>query len=472
MIRTSAKVVLAGAVAAVLSLVLSATVFHKPVSDGSAGAADGSPFQITGNAAIRKATGTPTPPTGTQATLWANRATASITLEGSGRVVLGATADYCDAWPIVQVTVDGKVVGRTTITSKADYGAYPVGTPVAAGTHKVVIQMINDLYRPPCDRNVHVASARLEQPIESAPAPTPPASSIPTLGPLPPAPSPTATTTPTTQPPTNPAPAPVPPGARPGPGNTGVPDGTKLTLHNGDLTVNKDGTVIDSLDIHGFLNIQASNVTVRRSIIRGGVATGPGFKALVAAYGTHRNFLIEDSTLVASNPSGWMDGLKGRNFTARRLEISRVVDTTLIFGDNVTVEDSWYHDNAYYTPWPSVWDNRTHSDSLQIQGGNNIKVRNNVFEGAANSAVMLTQDYTRTSNVEISGNWLSGGLVCTVNFTKQDPPMTNMVIKDNRFGPVVGQNRCAVIAAPTQPVILSGNTFVDTGGPVMLSKGA
>jgi hypothetical protein len=167
-----------------------------------------------------------------------------------------------------------------------------------------------------------------------------------------------------------------------------------------------------------------------------------------------------------------MDGLKGRNFTARRIDVSRVVDTSLIFGDNVTIESSWFHDNAYYTPWPSAPDNRTHSDSLQIQGGRNILVRNNTFEGAANSALMLTQDYALTGDVQIVGNWLSGGLVCTVNFTKVDPPMTNMVIKDNRFGPDVGDNRCAVIAAPTQPVTLINNTFVDTGGLVSLSKGA
>ena len=289
--------------AAVLSLVLSATVFNQPTSTGTAGAAGASPFQVSGNAAIRRATGTPAPPSGTHATLWANRAWATITLEGSGRVVLGAIADNCDGWPIARVTVDGAVVGQTTVDSKTDYGAYPVGAPLAAGTHKVTISMINDRYRPPCDRNLHVGFARLDQSAAVPPAPVP----ITTLGPLPPAPSPTASPpkpSPTTAPP--PAPAPPPSGGRPGPGNTGVPDGTKLTVHSGDLTVSKDGTVVDGLDIRGFLNIKASNVTVRRSVIHGGVATGPGFKALVAAYGDHRNFVIEDSTLVAANPpAGW-----------------------------------------------------------------------------------------------------------------------------------------------------------------------
>lgn len=252
-----------------------------------------------------------------------------------------------------------------------------------------------------------------------------------------------------------------------------MPTGTKLTVHPGDLTVRKDGTVLDGLDIRGFLKIEASDVTVRRSVIRGGTASGPGFKALVAAYGDHRNLVIEDSTLIAANPSGWMDGIKGHNFTARRIDVSRVVDTSLVFGDNVTIEDSWFHDNAYFTPWPSAPDNRTHSDSLQIQGGRNIVVRNNVFEGAHNSAMMLTQDRSPIADVQVTGNWLSGGLVCTVNLSEKDKaPMTGVVLKDNRFGPDVGDNRCAVIAAPTTTVGMSNNVFVDTGEVVRVSRGA
>jgi hypothetical protein len=180
----------------------------------------------------------------------------------------------------------------------------------------------------------------------------------------------------------------------------------------------------------------------------------------VAAYGEHRNFVIEDSTLEAANPSGWMDGLKGRNFTAGG-STSPVVDTSLIFGDNVTIEDPGSTTTRTTRPGRRP-DNRTHSDSLQIRGGYNIRVRNNTFEGAANTAVMLTQDYAdgrRRDQRQLAVR----RLVCTVNFSKVDPPMSDVVIKDNRFGPDVGDNRCAVIAAPSQPVSLSNNVFADTG---------
>src|SRR4051794_7989522 len=48
--------------------------------------------------------------------------------------------------------------------------------------------------------------------------------------------------------------------------NTGVPPGTGLKA-SGAITVSVPGTVIDSLDIKGMINITADNVTIRRSKI-------------------------------------------------------------------------------------------------------------------------------------------------------------------------------------------------------------
>ncbi len=39
---------------------------------------------------------------------------------------------------------------------------------------------------------------------------------------------------------------------------SGVPAGTALTVHDGDLTVTEAGTVVDSMDIHGYLRIKAA----------------------------------------------------------------------------------------------------------------------------------------------------------------------------------------------------------------------
>ena len=454
-------------------------------SGDSASAALKSQFTVA-NGTIRKATGSPRPDTGSQATLWSNDSTATTTLQGSGRVVVGAIGDECGGWPTVEVTVDGRRVGASTIVDAKNYGTYPVGQMVAEGTHSVVLRLVNDRYDPPnCDRNLHIGYARMETTTDAAPAPIPSfrptEQPIPTLDPPAPVPTtpkpsssaPTSTSAPA--PPAPPAPtgpAPGPPSTgRPGPANTGVPDGTKLTVHNGDLSITKDGTVIDSLDINGYLKINASNVTVRRSIIRGGpYATGPGVAALVSAYGNHRNFVIEDSTLVAARPSPYLDGIKGRNFTARRLDVSNVVDTSLIFGDNVLIENSWMHGTTYYKPFAGTWDNQTHNDNLQIEGGTNIVVRNNVFESAHNAGIMMTQNYSRTSDVRITGNWLSGGS-CTVNLSEKGKgPFKGIRLEGNRFGSssIAG---CAVIAPSTSDVTVNGDVFEATGARVTIRKG-
>jgi hypothetical protein len=301
---------------------------------------------------------------------------------------------------------------------------------------------------------------------------------IPTIGPLPTASAP-GKPTPSAPAPSRssssaPAPAPRPPtGGAPGPDNTGVPAGTKLTAHQGDLTVTKDDTVVDTMDIHGFLIIQANRVTVRNSMIRGTYAPGPGGKALVADYGNNTGLVIEDSTLRPDKPSAYVDGLKGRNFTARRLDISNTVDTAQIFGGtSTTIEDSWLHDLAYYSPYPLQPDNQTHNDGVQIEGGQNILLQNNTIERAHNSAIMVTQNYARTSNVQVVSNRLSGGNVCTVNLSEKGKgPIVGFTLKSNTFGPDLGQNGCAVIAPTSSPVTMIGNVL-DSGGAVSVRKGA
>ncbi|WP_309232045.1 carbohydrate-binding domain-containing protein [Micromonospora tarensis] len=127
----------------------------------TANAAEPSPFTVV-EGAIRTATGTPVPASGTHASLWGNSSYATTTSTGSGRVLIGAIGDYCEGWPTVRVTVDGVSVGQTTIVSATSYGTYPVGAAVDAGQHTVRVQLVNDFRTDACDRNVHIAYARME----------------------------------------------------------------------------------------------------------------------------------------------------------------------------------------------------------------------------------------------------------------------------------------------------------------------
>ncbi|RKR92249.1 calcineurin-like phosphoesterase family protein [Micromonospora pisi] len=130
---------------------------------GTANAAEPSQFTVV-EGAIRTATGTPVPASGTHASLWGNSSYATTSITGSGRVLIGAIGENCQGWPTVRVTVDGVSVGQTTIVSATSYGTYPVGTVVGAGQHNVKIQFVNDFRAEPCDRNVHIAYARMETP--------------------------------------------------------------------------------------------------------------------------------------------------------------------------------------------------------------------------------------------------------------------------------------------------------------------
>jgi hypothetical protein len=331
-----------------------------------------------------------------------------------------------------------------------------VGQAVGAGTHRVKITFTNDHRTSACDRNVHVAYARMEQ---TAPPTTAPVTTRPATPPA----------GPTTRPPTA---SPTRPGGRPGPNNTGVPDGYPLRVHNGDLTITQNGAVVDGLDVRGFVNVRASNVTIRNSIMRGR-DPGPNSRgsSIISAHGEHTNLVVEDSTLEGAVVSGWLNGLTGRNFTARRLDISRVVDNIMVFGDDVVVRDSWLHGNFHITPWPAQPDNMTHDDNIQFEGGTNILIQNNTMEGAYNAALMVTQNWGRSSGIRLVGNYLTGG-GCIVNLSEKGKgPITNVSLESNVFGTSRVAN-CGVIAAPTSTPRMANNIWEATGQPVVVRRGS
>ena len=236
------------------------------------------------------------------------------------------------------------------------------------------------------------------------------------------------------------------------------------------MTITQDGTVIEGLDIHGFVDVRASNVTIRNSIVRGG-DPGTVNMSLISAYGDHTNLVIQDTTLVGAYPSPYLDGLKGLNFTATRLDISNVVDTVLIFGDNATVQDSWLHGNTHFEVDPRTPDGFSHDDNIQIEGGRNIVVRGNTMEGAGNAAIMVTQNVARTREVTVSGNWISGGW-CSINLSEKGKgPIEAFVVQNNEFGPS-DKYECGVIAPPTSAVTMINNVYAQSGDVVTVTRGA
>jgi hypothetical protein len=262
----------------------------------------------------------------------------------------------------------------------------------------------------------------------------------------------------------------IPVGGQPGLGNTGVPAGVALRSHVGNLVITQAGATYDALDIHGFVIIQAPNVTITRSIIRGGVAkagTSTGLVNDTDSSGTH--FVLKDSELVPEYPSVAIDGIQGSNYTLSGVDIHGTVDGAKVFGNNVTIERSWLHGTVSYAHDPYQNNGPTHNDAIQVLGGQNILITGNTIDGGSNSALQITQDHSAVSGLTFTNNWVDGG-ACSANIA--DKPMSSMSginISNNTFGHTSLYKNCAIIVSSGVSMQDSGNTWADTNQPVAVT---
>lgn len=241
----------------------------------------------------------------------------------------------------------------------------------------------------------------------------------------------------------------------------GVPAGTTMAkVVNGNVTVTVDNTVIDRWDIRGYVSIKAKNVVIRNSYIRG-TAT-PAKNDLLRVQSDAYSVTVENSTLKASTRTPDQDGVKGWNFTLRRVDISNVVDPVHIHGSNVLIENSRLHDNAHFLEDPNWGGTPSHSDSIQLQKGSNITIRNNQISGAGNAALMLTQDAGTVSNVTLTGNHIDGG-ACSINIKKTTTAPKSVTIANNTFGRGQIYKNCAVRVPTDFSLDMRSNLWVDGG---------
>ena len=248
---------------------------------------------------------------------------------------------------------------------------------------------------------------------------------------------------------------------KPDASNTGVPAGTALRVVYGDLEVTTPGTVLDGIDLRGFLRVKARDVTVTRSIIRGGPAVR--VEGVVTVAPTATNFVISDSEVYPSQPSVMLDGIKGANFTARRVEVWGGVDNIKVHGSNVLVESSYLHDQNYYASDPLQGGGATHNDALQVLGGDNVRAVGNtlVSRKELNAAVQVTQDFAPVTRMVLARNWIDGG-GCSVNVNhKKLTELRGISVTDNIFGRNTRYSSCAVILTTRAYPTLSGNRYTD-----------
>jgi hypothetical protein len=249
---------------------------------------------------------------------------------------------------------------------------------------------------------------------------------------------------------------------KPSDATTGVPSGTKLTQYNGDLTITQAGTVIDGLDIHGFVTVKAANVTIKNSIVRGGKSKGYAV-GLITNYG-YGNLIIDHVDVIAQYPSVYFDGIKGWDFTARYVHVVGNVDSVKIHGDNVSVQNSLLENTVYYSSDPAQGGGPTHNDNVQILQGSNIKITGNTIRGATNFAILGGAEQNNVS-LTLTNNWLDGGH-CTVKLQVKNSWSETATVTGNKFGPNRAVSSCPFTAYPAVKLTQSGNTMELTGAVV------
>lgn len=217
----------------------------------------------------------------------------------------------------------------------------------------------------------------------------------------------------------------------PTPATTGVLPGSNLKRVNGELTITSPGTYAN-LDIHGFVNVRAANVTIVNSIVRGGKNAVSSRGLINAVHPAVSNLVVEGVKLQPEYPSRSLTGILGHDYTAKCVDVYQTVDGFGVFNThkpgaptNVTIQQSFCHELAYFSPEPNQKDNKTHNDCVQIQGGSGTIVRDNWLHAGlsskagtlnyphpqAMSTIMLNDNVGKTTRVQVYGNRLTAGEV-------------------------------------------------------------
>lgn len=246
--------------------------------------------------------------------------------------------------------------------------------------------------------------------------------------------------------------------AVPGAGNTGVPAGTTLKKVYGDIVVKTPGTVLNALDVHGRIVVRAANVTVSNSIIRG--TDSGSINGLIETMIGAPNLVVKNSEIVASKPNYQVNGVMGWNFTLSKVNIHGVVDAVDVAGGNVTVADSWLHNNLHFAYDPGH-SNGSHDDSIQVQSGSHIRITNDTMSGAHTGAVTITQDAGTVSDLAIASSHIDGG-ACSVNISQgRYSPISGLSITNDVFGRTTTYRDCAIVVTGSTRPALSGNHYTD-----------
>lgn len=268
-------------------------------------------------------------------------------------------------------------------------------------------------------RDVFAPASASPSPSASAsasPSSSPSASPSPSLSPSP-SPSPTVSPTPTPSPTGTPTAGCMPQPSLcgyPDETNTGVPAGTQLTAVNGDWHITSSG-VYSGRDVSGCVYVEASNVTIRESRIRGNC----WFSVRTTGInGNHPGLTIQDTEIVLASTLEGAYGICCSEYTLTRVWIHSAPSGNagadcVYFANNVRVEDS-FCDVGPVGPAGCLGNpscTSAHSDGMTSDGGNNVLLSHNTIRNPnrQTSAILLSTNSASVTNTRIFDGLYAGG---------------------------------------------------------------
>ena len=228
------------------------------------------------------------------------------------------------------------------------------------------------------------------------------------------------TTTTTTKPPTTTTTT-----TPPSPTGTPGPSNRNILVNSGPITITTDGAVVQNINVTGQITVAANNVTIR-NFRANNIYKNPGKVGLLMEYGD-----------IHGEQNDSADGVVWSDYTARYLNVYNIFDAFKAHG-NVLIENCWVHDLKFKTGPAAGAGGYTHNDGVQVSSGNNVTVRNSIFErNLGNSAIFIDADQGPISNVTIEGNRLGGGGFTLYSIQSRSAPQfgrpTNVMIRNNVF---------------------------------------
>ena len=258
--------------------------------------------------------------------------------------------------------------------------------------------------------------------------------------------------------------------------STGVTPGTQLTTVNGDVTLSTPGQVYENKVVNGEIIVTAQDVTIRNVRIN----NNQEWYAISVKSGNSWDRSDARLTVdhVEINMGGYLN-MKAIAFNGYTLKNSFLHNGSdcAHFGVNVVLEDNLCAvgpdtDNDGWADATFKCQDGPHYDGFQSDGGNNITINHNTIRNPCGqtSAILMSTNTSRISNVTITNNLLAGGgytLYCSGSPTYPAVAGTE-VVTGNRFAKTFfakGGYWGATTGCETATTF-SGNVWDDTGGPL------